>query len=75
LKVKQGKFGSKDKIDEVINVPNKLLTPYQTMITPPDNDEETKNTVINLPDHVKYVDLTVANMDSDDGDVYLLFFI
>jgi hypothetical protein len=48
LKVKQGKFGSKDKIDEVINVPNKLLTPYQTMITPPDNDDETKNTLASI---------------------------
>jgi hypothetical protein len=45
------------------------------MINLPDNEDETQNTVVNLPDNVKSVDLTVANMDSDDGDVYLLFFV
>ena len=70
-----GKFDSNDKIHEVINVPRRLNKPFQTMINLPDNEDETQNTVVNLPDNVKSVDLTVANMDSDDGDVYLLFFV
>lgn len=70
-----GKFDSNDKIHEVINVPRRLTKPFQTMINLPDNEDETQNTVVNLPDNVKSVDLTVANMDSDDGDVYLLFFV
>ncbi|CAG2207814.1 unnamed protein product [Mytilus edulis] len=61
------------KVHQIINVPKKLVPPYQAKINLPKPDEEVHNTVVYLPKNIKSVDMTVANMDNDDEDVYILF--
>ncbi|CAC5408474.1 KRAB [Mytilus coruscus] len=61
------------KIHQIINVPKKLVPPFQAKINLPKPDQDVHNTVVYLPKNIKSVDMTVANMDNDDEDVYILF--